>query len=818
MPTPAGDTLERLTRRFGRIQRGASLALVLLGSTVIAGWVFGLPQITALQAGLSTMKFNTALGFVFTGAALYGLGPHATPTDWKRAQWLGLALLLLALTTLLQYPLGTSFGIDNLLYAHPQEAIGAPGRMSGFTALSFLLLGIGIWVEVLAGRRGAGMTQVAAVLLFLMGLLGVLGFIYRAPKLLNFIPGFGTLSVHTAIGILIAALALALVRPDGSVGGLLVSPSDAGRAAREMLFLQIGFLLLFILLNVTLERRGVLDEGEAASIRNLAIISVLLISGWKALGRLDSTERKLRDALAETQSARDGLEAAVAQRTVELASASLRAESARAQFASVLASTPALVAAIDTSMRFTVVNTHYAEAAARDQGVTPVPGMHFDELFARNGTFLEQGRALWQRALAGERFTTTSIVPLHDRDFIVYRRAFGPVVNQAGEIVGAVGLLEDITEQQRVEMALERQRRLLNGIMMHGDAAIFVKDAGHRYVLCNPRYGRMLGRSVADIVGHTDAELVEPRLARMAVEADNIVLREQRVHQREVELDVPGEGRRHYLISKVPIPSEREGEWLVCGMSLDITDRKEAEAQLQERNRDLETLLHVTSHDLREPLRAIASFSRMARERHAVQLDDSGRDMLERITRAAGRMNGLIDDIMRLSQARRAQVTPEPVPASALIDEVRTRLEERIQETGATITVDPTLPQLLVDRGWATQALYNLVANALKFTEGSAAPEVTISGFRKNGHAGLVVADRGPGIEPEHRERIFELFQRAVGREVEGSGAGLAIVQQVAARHAGRAYMQPRDGGGSEFVIEFGRQSAAMASGGGESR
>jgi len=72
---------------------------------------------------------------------------------------------------------------------------------------------------------------------------------------------------------------------------------------------------------------------------------------------------------------------------------------------------------------------------------------------------------------------------------------------------------------------------------------------------------------------------------------------------------------------------------------------------------------------------------------------------------------------------------------------------------------------------------------------------------------GLIVRDRGIGVEPDQAQRIFQLFYRAVGREVSGTGAGLAIVQQIAHRHGGRAWVQPRDGGGSEFVLVFGSQS-----------
>jgi signal transduction histidine kinase len=113
-----------------------------------------------------------------------------------------------------------------------------------------------------------------------------------------------------------------------------------------------------------------------------------------------------------------------------------------------------------------------------------------------------------------------------------------------------------------------------------------------------------------------------------------------------------------------------------------------------------------------------------------------------------------------------------------------------------------------VDKTWATQAIYNLIANALKFSREGEAPDVEVAPYRPEGPGrnavGIVVRDRGPGIAPEHTERIFQLFQRAVGREVEGTGAGLAIVRQIAERHGGSAWVEPRQGGGSEFIITFG--------------
>lgn len=107
--------------------------------------------------------------------------------------------------------------------------------------------------------------------------------------------------------------------------------------------------------------------------------------------------------------------------------------------------------------------------------------------------------------------------------------------------------------------------------------------------------------------------------------------------------------------------------------------------------------------------------------------------------------------------------------------------------------------------------MYNLIANALKFHLAGTVPDIEIAPFHLTEGmiplTGIVVRDRGIGVEPDQAQRIFQLFQQAVGREVSGTGAGLAIVQQIAHLHGGRAWVQPREGGGSEFVLLFGSQS-----------
>ena len=233
----------------------------------------------------------------------------------------------------------------------------------------------------------------------------------------------------------------------------------------------------------------------------------------------------------------------------------------------------------------------------------------------------------------------------------------------------------------------------------------------------------------------------------------------------------------------------------------------ERTAELAESNKDLETLLYVISHDLKEPLRSIRFFSEMVNQRYANQLDDKGQDWLHRINRGGARLQSIISDILILSRIRRVELTLEWIEGIEIIQKAIERLEERIRETKAAINIDPTIPKLYANPTWATQAIFNLMSNALKFSLDNQPPVIEIAPYNNQAETGLIIRDRGLGVSEENCERIFQLFERGVGKEIEGTGAGLAIVKQIADRHHGHVWAQPRAGGGSEFIITFANES-----------
>ena len=176
----------------------------------------------------------------------------------------------------------------------------------------------------------------------------------------------------------------------------------------------------------------------------------------------------------------------------------------------------------------------------------------------------------------------------------------------------------------------------------------------------------------------------------------------------------------------------------------EITERKKVEVSLKQAtkdlshvNKDLSTLLYITSHDLREPLRSMENFSNMVNKRYADKLDDKGQDFLNRISKGAQRMSTLLDDILELSRVQRLEPARDIIAGKDLADEILDRLENRIRETGAKIEIGQDLPELHVNKMWATEALLNLVDNALKYTSDGTPPDVEIGGYDINDQIGF---------------------------------------------------------------------------------
>lgn len=222
--------------------------------------------------------------------------------------------------------------------------------------------------------------------------------------------------------------------------------------------------------------------------------------------------------------------------------------------------------------------------------------------------------------------------------------------------------------------------------------------------------------------------------------------------------------------------------------------------ELQRSNEDLEQFAFAASHDLQEPLRTVTSFATLLDRVAAPKLTDGERQYLKYIVDGSRRMRDLIDDLLSYSQFGRKPDSPEVVDLNVVLPWALENLRDGITQSAAQITFDP-LPSVMGDEAQLGQVFQNLVSNAIKYARRGLKPVVHIGATRENQHWLIRVADNGIGINAEHRSLIFSAFKRLHGKEIPGTGIGLAVCRKVIEGHGGRIWVDSTLGQGSTFFF-----------------
>ena len=246
----------------------------------------------------------------------------------------------------------------------------------------------------------------------------------------------------------------------------------------------------------------------------------------------------------------------------------------------------------------------------------------------------------------------------------------------------------------------------------------------------------------------------------------------------------------------------------------EITHRKVAEEtllrtaeDLKRSNLDLEQFGYVASHDLQEPLRAVAGYVRLLEHRFPEKLDAKLREYIAGAADGATRMEGLITDLLTFSRLSTGGRRFVPVELGAPLNAALRNMQFSIRAAKAAVTSDP-MPTLPVDESQMVQLFQNLIANALKFR--SERPlEIHIGSRSEEGRWVFWVRDNGIGIEAQYFERIFQVFQRLHTRnKYPGTGIGLAICKKIVERHGGKIWVESQPGQGSTFYFSLPQPSA----------
>ncbi|MEY9930234.1 PAS domain S-box-containing protein [Catenulispora sp. GP43] len=399
---------------------------------------------------------------------------------------------------------------------------------------------------------------------------------------------------------------------------------------------------------------------------------------------------------------------------------------------------------------------------------------------------------------------------------------FGALLAVAG--VGTCAVAGRMLSGRRLaeqHLAQERQEtdRLLK-VIDNTSAVIYMRDNEGRYLLVNRQYEQLFGIRRQDIVGLTDHDLFPKEMA------DNFRANDLRALSRGAPIQMEEvaphpDGVHTYITVKYPIRDLAGRTYAICGISTDITPLKRVEekerrlnaelegrvrdrtAELEATARELDAFAYSVSHDLRAPLRAVAGFSEMLLEDHSGQLDEDGRDYLDRVVAATKHMGRLIDDLLNLSRAGRADLSRRPVDLSAMAHRVAGELAAADPEAAGSvrISIDDGLAAI-GDPALLEIVMRNLVSNAWKFSAKQPEPAIHVGSTEQEGGTVLFVRDNGAGFDMRHADRLFAPFQRLhSATEFAGSGVGLALVARIITRHGGHVWAESEVGKGAAFYF-----------------
>jgi PAS domain S-box-containing protein len=225
-------------------------------------------------------------------------------------------------------------------------------------------------------------------------------------------------------------------------------------------------------------------------------------------------------------------------------------------------------------------------------------------------------------------------------------------------------------------------------------------------------------------------------------------------------------------------------------------------AALLKANEELGQFAYAASHDLQEPLRTMTTYAQLLGRRYRDALDGNGADFIENIVQGSHRMQALIGDLLAFSQVQGGHLVLRATDMEQTLGIALANLRSSIEESGATITHDK-LPVLTMDAAHISQLLQNLIGNTIKYRKPSAPPRVHVSAEKLQQEWIFGVHDNGLGFDPAYAEQIFGMFKRLHGRDIPGTGIGLAICKKVVDSHGGRIWATSQPGIGSSFFFSI---------------
>jgi PAS domain S-box-containing protein len=411
----------------------------------------------------------------------------------------------------------------------------------------------------------------------------------------------------------------------------------------------------------------------------------------------------------------------------------------------------------------------------------------------------------------------------------IYVEVYGSRTDFEGKSA-VIGSLLDITERRQIETELTKSAFYLDSA---GDAIIVI-NAEKEIIKVNKEFSGLWGYTREETLGKSVFDFFpEKERSKHKVEMEKAIA--TKLPRSFETFALTKEGREVPLSIRGSAIFNQNGEIegfigsFIIGSFRDITERKKDEAEREDllkelmiKNKELEQLIYVTSHDLRSPMVNIYGFSKELAQsieelksvlkkvnipedsnvKISTLLDRDIKESKEFILASIAKMDTLLSGLLRVSRLGRIELNKEKIDMNSLIAEVTDSFEFQLKKFGIELDISE-LPECIGDKVQINQMFSNLIDNALKYMDPERAGIIKISGSLENGHSVYCVEDNGIGIEREHQDKVFEIFHQLDPGMVKGEGLGLTIVQKVIEKHNGKVWLESEPGKGSRFYVSL---------------
>lgn len=406
-------------------------------------------------------------------------------------------------------------------------------------------------------------------------------------------------------------------------------------------------------------------------------------------------------------------------------------------------------------------------------------------------------------------------------------------------------LQQEISERRRAAEAVRQQLNFQQTMMDTIPSPIFYKDRQGRYLGCNAAFESYIGRPRAEVIGRTVYDIAPKELADLYHEADQALFQTPGVQRYEAQVRY-ADGSFHEVFFTKGTFTDLEGNVAgLVGVMLDITERRRVEQELERYHDHLEDLVaertaelarandqltteieerrraeaalqaaseklkffaYSVAHDLKSPAIGIHGLTKRLSRHTREVLDDKGKLYCDQILRVSEHIAALVDKVNVYISAKEARLSIEKVNVGEILQMLKEEFSAQLSLRRIDWRVPETTIEVNADRLSLMRAFRNFVDNSLKYG-GERLTRIAMSYEESEDFHIFSVSDDGKGLKAEDCEKIFGVFQRnETSRGVEGAGLGLTIVREIAARHGGSVWVEPRTRKGTTFYLSIARQ------------